>query len=396
MPKSYKRLIRLPENESFFLFGPRQVGKTTCIQDSFDPQTTLNIDLLKIDNLRQISNNPNYIEEMLLANPQTKRVVIDEVQLYPSILNLVHRLIESLEEAPKFILTGSSARKLRKANANMLGGRAWNLSMFPLTYLEIDQHGEFALNKALEYGCLPAIYTEPNQESRRMKLSSYVEIYLNEEIKKEALVRNLFTFMDFLRIAAEANGQITNYANIAQDLGLQGSTIREYYQVLEDTLLGFYLRPIGRSFKSKVIKHPKFYFFDTGVVRAICRQLSSPLDYGSADYGKVFEHFLIKDLIHTAKYLHKDFEFSFYRNHNGSEVDLIIETPAGEIFAIEIKASTNPQKKDYSGLLSFAEIAPQAKLICAYQGEHSMMRDSVLIMPWQQLYTLLFQANFAC
>lgn len=360
------------------------------IKNSFDSQSTLNIDLLNIDQLRQVSANPNYMPEILLANKQIKHVVIDEVQLYPPILNEVHRLIESLDNPPKFILTGSSARKLKRDNANLLGGRAWNLSMFPLTYLEINRQEKFALSKALEYGTLPAIYSETDEKSRRMKLMSYVEIYLNEEVKKEALVRNLFTFMDFLRIAAENNGQIINYANISQDLGLEGSTVKEYYQILEDTLLGFYLRPIGRSFRSKVTKHPKFYFFDTGVTRAICKQLSSPLDYGSKDYGHSFEHFVIKDLVHTARYLQKDFEFSFYRNHSGSEVDLIIETPAKEIFAIEIKSSTNPKKKEYSGLLSFAKLAPQAKLICACQTEHRLMRDSVTIMPWQELYCLLF------
>jgi uncharacterized protein len=386
---SYTRLLQLPRSAHFFLFGPRQVGKTTLIKNSFSPQTTLSLDLLNMDKLRQVSSNPSYIEEILRANKHIQYVVIDEVQLYPAILNEVHRLIESLSNPPKFILTGSSARKLRRSDANMLGGRAWNLSMFPLTYSEITQQESFALNKALQYGTLPAIYSETDEESMRMKLMSYVEIYLNEEVKKEALVRNLFTFMDFLRIAAENNGQIINYANVSQDLGLEGSTVKEYYQILEDTLLGFYLRPIGRSFRSKVIKHPKFYFFDTGVTRAICKQVSSSLDYGSQNYGHCFEHFLIKDLVHTAKYLQKDFEFSFYRNHSGSEVDLIIETPDKEIFAIEIKASSNPKKKDYAGLFSFAKLAASAKLICACQTKHSIIRDGVTIMPWQELYHLL-------
>jgi len=385
---SYSRLLRLPEQASFFLFGPRQVGKTTLINCTYNSTQTLVLNLLFIETLALVSQNPNHIRESLAANPNIKYVVIDEIQLYPPLLNEVHAMMEGLACPPHFILTGSSARKLRRQNANMLGGRAWNLAMFPLTYLEISKREEFALTKALVRGTLPAIYSA-DEEQAIMKLKSYVDIYLDEEVKKEALVRNLFAFMEFLRIAAETNGKIINYTNIAQDIGVDAATVKEYYTILEDTLLGFYLRPIGRSFRAKVTKHPKFYFFDTGVVRAISRKAGFPLDYGTQDYGDAFEHFLIKDLVHTAKYLQKDFDFSFYRNQHGSEVDLIIESPDGKIYAIEIKSSIDPKPKEYRGLFSFAELAPKAELICACQAKHRLLRKGVMIMPWQELYQYL-------
>jgi len=382
------RLLKLPCESSFFLFGPRQVGKSTLVRSSFDPNQVLEFNLLISDELEKLSLNKSYFRDSIKSRAkQITHVFVDEIQELPWLLNEVHYILENFQYPPCFILTGSSARKLKRGNANLLGGRAWNLNLHPLVYLELK--GKFNLTKALEYGTLPAIYFDHSIENILQKLSAYVETYLNEEIRKEALTRDLFTFVNFLRLAAENNGGIVNYSNIASDVGLRSQAIADYYQILEDTLLGSFLRPLGRSYRSQVTKHPKFYFFDYGVVRAITKRLKSPLAPATDDYGDAFEHFLINDLLHTARYLNSDLEFSFYRNSSGAEVDLIVELPNGEMFAIEIKSKPNPSPKDYSGLKSLARLNPKARLICACTTSKKYERADVLICPWQDLYEML-------
>ncbi len=382
------RLLKLPQETSFFLFGPRQVGKSTLVKDSFSVSELLEFNLLIGEELEKLSFNKSYFRESIAARANhISHVFIDEIQELPWLLNEVHYILENFPNPPHFILTGSSARKLKRSNANLLGGRAWNLSLYPLSYLELKD--SFNLSKALEYGTLPAIYLDHNLENVQHKLSSYVETYLNEEIRKEALTRDLFTFVNFLRLAAENNGGIVNYSNIASDVGLRSPAVSEHYQILEDTLVGSFLRPLGRSYRSQVTKHPKFYFFDTGVVRAITRKLKSPLMAGTDEYGEVFEAFIVNDLQRVAKYRNLDLEFSFFRNSNKAEVDLIVETPSGEMFAIEIKSSANPSPHEYAGLKALARLNPKAHLICACTTSKRFMRGEILICPWQELYELL-------
>ncbi len=393
------RLLKPNLKANFFLFGPRQVGKTTLIKELFKDENTYSYNLLKLNDFTRLQNNPELlIEDIKARNKKITHIVIDEVQKLPKILNLVHYAIEELENPPVFILTGSSARKLKNGQANLLGGRALNYHLAPFTHIELLKAQEqkitlFSLKKSLEFGTLPQIYLTQDTNLAKSSLESYVDIYLKEEIKSEALVRNLGTFVEFLRFAAEENGNTLNFAKISQDIGVSASTVKEYFHILEDTLIAFFLLPYSRTIRKKIVKSPKFYFFDTGVQRTLAKQLNQELIPKTKDYGKCFEHFIIKEFIHLSKYLNRDLEFSFYRTESGAEVDLIITTATKEIYAIEIKASENPRKQELGGLGSFQEVCPEAKLCCISLAPHQYNLDDIKIYPWQEFFQEIFNTN---
>jgi uncharacterized protein len=382
------RIIELPKNYSFFLFGPRQVGKSSLIQERFSKEATMVFDLLDFSLLRQLTRNPQSFKEAIDSrSKKISHVIVDEVQKLPWILDEVHRIIETSKNPPFFILTGSSARKLKKSGVNMLGGRAIEKFLFPLSYIELKKNPcqSFSLNKVLELGSLPLVYLSDSEKLSKQILKSYVNTYIKEEIKEEALVRNLDAFGDFLLFASEENGNLLNYANIAGDVGVSANTIKEYYRILEDTLMGFTLQPIKKSIRQRISKSPKFYFFDTAIPRALSGKIKAPLLKGAKDYGRAFEHWLIKEIIFGSKTLDLDYRFSFYRVDENTEVDLVIEKPNGELLAIEIKSKNNPQAKDLKGLQSFAKIFPEAKLICASQINYEIKHGEIRILPWDQL-----------
>jgi len=390
MAKHIKRLLKLAKGHSLFLFGPRQTGKSTLINEVFAKQGLIKYDLLIPEEYRRLANNTSRFRDEVSNRPENiNYIVVDEVQKLPSLLDEVHYLLENLNSPPAFILTGSSSRKLKRQNINLLGGRAYSYSLYPLTYIEIQKSlGSFSLQKVLEHGSLPAVYLEDADPV--LTLKSYVNTYIKEEVQIEALVRNLEAFVEFLRIAAEQNGGILNYSNIASDIGIDSSTVKEYYQILEDTMLGFMLRPIAKNLRRKVSKHPKFYFFDTGVARALNKQLSIDLDPKTKAYGDAFEHFVIKEFMHLRSYINDEYELSYYRTDNNAEVDLIIESPCGEIYAIEIKASDSPQRRDLKGLYSFREVCPQARIICASMSPNKYMLGDIEVWPWQGLFAEVF------
>ncbi|MFZ4085843.1 MAG: ATP-binding protein, partial [Vampirovibrionia bacterium] len=301
--------------------------------------------------------------------------------------------IEDCEQSPK------------RSNANMLGGRAFSFSLFGLTHLELMQSSKFSLYRSLEFGSLPAIYLlsmggDENAEigvreqcqDAILALRSYVNTYIKEEIQMEALVRNLDTFTEFLKLAADENTNVLNYSNIASDIGVSSATVKEYYQILEDTLLGFYLRPYSSRLRKKLSKHPKFYFFDTGVTRALQQKLSLELTPKTKEFGKAFEHFIVKEFIYTANYLNPDYKFSYYRTENNAEVDLIIEAPTGKVFAVEIKASDTPKNSELKGLKSFKTLVPKASLICASLAEKRYKLDEdIWVYPWVEVFDVVFK-----
>jgi predicted AAA+ superfamily ATPase len=287
----------------------------------------------------------------------------------------------------------------------MLGGRAFSFSLFGLTHLELMQSSKFSLYRSLEFGSLPAIYLlsmggDENAEigvreqcqDAILALRSYVNTYIKEEIQMEALVRNLDTFTEFLKLAADENTNVLNYSNIASDIGVSSATVKEYYQILEDTLLGFYLRPYSSRLRKKLSKHPKFYFFDTGVTRALQQKLSLELTPKTKEFGKAFEHFIVKEFIYTANYLNPDYKFSYYRTENNAEVDLIIEAPTGKVFAVEIKASDTPKNSELKGLKSFKTLVPKASLICASLAEKRYKLDEdIWVYPWVEVFDVVFK-----
>jgi len=376
-----QRIIDLPKKKSFFLFGPRQVGKSSILKNHFSPSSTYFFDLLDSDLYFQLLARPSLLnEELDKLGKKFTHIVIDEIQRVPDLLNEVHRNIEEKRNR-FFILSGSSARKLKRSGANMLGGRALTYELFPFTHTELKE--KFSLNKALELGTLPSVYLD--DEYAKETLKSYVRTYLEQEIKAEAQVRNLRAFVKFLDLAGSENGQLTNYSNIANDTQCDYKTVQEYYQILEDTLIGFNLPPYSGSFRKQIRKHPKFYFFDTGVQRAISKRLDLKLIPGTKDYGNCFEHFFILEIMRLASYTKKDFSFSFYRTKSGAEVDLIVERYDGKCFAIEIKATANVDIRKLTGLVSFKEVREDAHLFCASLCKRKYGNEEITIFPWKEL-----------
>jgi len=377
-----KRQLKLPQEQSFFLFGPRQTGKSTLLKENFSNENSVYYDLLKSEFYNKYLADPSIFREEVLTRAKCfSHIIVDEIQRIPALLNEIHYLLES-KNPPIFCLSGSSARKLKRAEANLLGGRALTYSLQALTYKELGE--KFNLERALNLGTLPAIFLSETEELAKEKLRAYVNTYLEEEIKAEALVRNLGSFLRFLQFAANENGNMINYSNIARETATKAREVKEYFQILEDTLLGFTLPAYAKSTRVRLSKHPKFYFFDTGVQRALAKRLTLDLSKQTPEYGKVFEHFIIREIVNICTYARNDYEFSFYRTEDNAEVDLIIETPSGELYAIEIKSKENPLNKDLRGLKSFRRICPKAKLICICQSPIRREMDGIDIYPWEE------------
>lgn len=377
------RFLNLPRSNNFFLFGPRQTGKTSLIRACFpDEVHILTINLLHTEEFMRLSARPQLLrEEVMGRHKNITHVFIDEVQRIPAILDEIHHLLES-PNPPFFILTGSSARKLKRSGANLLGGRAWMLRLYPLTSREIGK--DFVLERALNRGTLPKIWFSENTDATQL-LRSYVETYLKEEIEAEALVRSTGTFIRFLFQAGHESGKVLNFSTIARDVATSSKTVKEYFQILEDTLVGRFLPAYSKSSRRRLASHPKFYLFDCGVQRALVKRLTVPIERGDGDYGTAFEHFVINECFRLNDYLQRDFEFTFYRTEHGAEIDLVIEKPDGKCLAVEIKSSADPALADVrSGLMSFREIRPDAQLICVCTAVRRRQVEGVLFLPWHE------------
>lgn len=379
-----KRTINLPHQKSFFIFGPRQTGKSTLLNFTFPKEHVLYYNLLLSDEYRRLSARPEvFREEVLSRNKNKSHVILDEVQRIPELLNEVHALIES-PGAPYFCMSGSSARKLKKSHANLLAGRAWTYYLHPFTHIELGEH--FSLEKALRFGTLPPVYLSENEENTIKTLKSYTETYLKEEVEAESLLRKIASFHRFMPLAASENGNVINFSAIARETGTTYKTVREYFKIFEDTLIGFFLYPYISSWRKRLVKHPKFYFFDIGVARAIAGKSAAVLEPGTREYGKAFEHFIVLEIIRLRDYAEKDLKISFFRTEQGTEVDLILENPDGRIFAVEVKASIEPHSSELRGLKSFARDFPQAELICICLAPKQRETDGIKIMPWRDFF----------
>lgn len=346
-------------------------------------ESVMYYDLLKSDEYRRLVAQPNiFREEVMSRKTSQTHVIIDEIQRIPELLNEIHYIME-LPNPPFFCMSGSSARKLKRAQANLLAGRAWTFHLYPLTYRECADI--FSLDKAMRIGTLPSVYLEENEGNAINTLKAYTDTYLKEEIEAEAVVRNAGAFLRFLPLAASENGNIINYSNISRETGTSYVTVKEYFQILQDTLIGFTLTPFSKSTRRQTVKHPKFYFFDTGVQRALTGKLSVPLVPGTMDYGKAFEHFLIIEIARIIKYAGKEYNLWFYRTESHAEVDLVIET-SEKIHAIEIKASDSPDMGHMGGLKSFHETYPEASLYCCCLAPRPRMSQNITILPWQDIF----------
>lgn len=379
-----KRLVKLPKTKSFFLFGPRQVGKSTLIQEMYT-KDIWEVNFLFNDIYLAYSKNPSLFRQQAIEkikNENIKTIFIDEVQRIPEILNEVQYLMQSFE--CQFILTGSSARKLKRGGANLLGGRALERSLFPFTYYELED--KFNLDQVLAFGSLPPII-ELDDEEKIDSLSAYVSTYLREEIKSEGLVRNLGGFSRFLDIAASQFGELINFSSIARESQLTSMTVKSYYEILEDTLIAFKLEPWRRSVKKRLSAHPKYYFFDCGVVNAINKRLSSQLD--NFVKGRLFEQWIVLETQRYISYLKSEASIFFWRTGHGAEVDLLIEKHGELIAAIEIKLSSNISGAHLSGLRAFAEDKPKVAKYLVSTVFATYELDGVKILGWKDYLKFL-------
>ena len=356
---TFKRLISFPKTNSFFLFGARGTGKTHLLKARYPERDILYLDLLDPELSDLYSLRPKTLLEQL-AHAKPKWVIIDEIQKAPKLLDLAHQQIES--RGVRFIMTGSSARKLKHGGANLLAGRAFIHHLYPLTFREIGTN--FSLEAALAWGTLPKIYALKAAEDKRDYLRAYAHTYLREEITQEQVVRRLEPFRRFLAVAAQMSGQVINFSSIAREAGTTVPTVQTYFQILEDTLIGFLLEPFHESIRKRQLGNPKFYFFDTGVQRALHQTLDLPLKPQTSAYGAAFEHFLINEIRRLAAYSKKDWRSSYLCTKDGVEIDLILERSGRKRALIEIKSSERIDESSVRGLAGIAPDIPASEAYC--------------------------------
>ena len=375
------RLLQLPDDESFFLFGPRGVGKTTLIKQLPWFPNSLYLNLLKQTEEQRFIKNPDELLSIVQLLPRhITHIIIDEVQKLPVLLDLVHELIETTDKY--FILTGSSARKLKHGGANLLAGRAFVYHLYPFTNSEIPQQEQ--LTHHLQWGTLPKIFDYKTAGKKALYLDAYTNTYLKEEIWAEQFIRELAPFRRFLEVAAQSNGKLINFSNISRDVGVSDQTIQKYYSILEDTLIGFFLDAFQSSFRKRLSKTPKFYFFDTGVVRALTNQLNVPLTPSTSHFGEVFEHFIILQCKQLASYYHRDYRFSYLKTKDDAEIDLVVERPGLPLLFIEIKSSQQVQSEQLRTLKKMAEDFGSCEAICFSCDTYPKKLDGIKIFPWEQ------------
>ena len=373
----FQRSISLPNENSFFLFGARGTGKTTLLKVLFPDALT--IDLLDNRTVEELMMAPHHLEAMI-AGSSASHIIIDEIQKIPKLLDEVHRLIEKSENKNRFILTGSSAKKLKSGGANLLAGRAFLRNLFPLTQRELGD--AFVLEDALRWGSLPRIFSLESQDSKRDYLDSYTQLYLKEEVWAEQLIRHLPPFRRFLEVAAVNFGKILNASNIAADVGVDPKTVQSYYSILEETLLGFHLDAYHSSVRKRLRQAPKFYFFDNGVSRALARMQSVLPKEGTAYYADLFEQFVINEIFRTNDYEKRDYRFSYLQSASGVEIDLVIERPGKPLALVEIKSTTQVRNDHLSGLENFADSFPDAELFILSRDHNPKRFGRIDALPW--------------
>jgi predicted AAA+ superfamily ATPase len=382
-----ERHIKLPYTQkSIFLFGPRQVGKSTYVRHILANEKYLEIDLLRNKTLMKYASNPDILiseVEYILQTNDKYFIFIDEIQKCPKLLDEIHYLLEAFKGQLIFILTGSSARKLKRSSVNMLGGRAWQYALFPLTHEELGDF--FQLDMALLKGTLPPTIKESKEDAYRT-LRAYVQTYLKDEILDEAITRNISAFSHFFDIAADQSGQIVNYSTLAQDTGVSSKTIKGYYEILVDTLVAIKLEPYLKSARKRIIKHPKYYLFDIGVINACCGRFGDLPVQGTTIYGILFEHFIILETFRLIHYYEKAYRLYHWRSANGAEVDLILKTSEA-LWAIEIKSARSVKSKHLKGLKSFIQDYPDARPVCVCTSDTPYMAGNIKVLPWKQFFS---------
>ncbi len=378
-PVYVERVLNLPfllQKKSHFLFGPRQTGKTSLIRHSL--KGVRSYDLLDNSVYLSLSQDPGRIAQEI--NPRDKIVVVDEIQRLPVLLNEVHRLIE--ERGIRFLLTGSSARKLRRGGVNLLGGRARTKYMHPLTYRELGN--QFNLFKAIERGLLPSIYLSDDPHA---DLEAYTGSYLQQEIVAEGVTRNVPAFSRFLKVAALCNGTVVNFTNVSNDAQVPRTTVYEYFEILKDTLLLYELPSWRKSKKRKPLTSSKYYFFDVGVVATLQGRQFRP---GTPEFGEAFETYLMHELVSYRDYISGE-SLSYWRSTSGFEVDFIL----GDHTAVEVKAKENVSANDLKSLRAFAEEKKLKRYLCVSLGPRRRNLENVTILPFREFLEALWSREYS-
>ena len=373
---SYKRIlqINLPSGQSAFLWGARKTGKTTFLRENF-PES-LRIDFLKTDTFFEYLKTPSLLRERIAEKGEgllKQPVILDEVQKVPHILDEVHWLIENM--GLSFILCGSSARKLKRGHANLLGGRAWRYEMTPLTMAETR---EYNLLKVLNQGMIPSHYTSTAANCRK-SLKAYINDYLKEEIYAEGLTRNIQAFSRFFDALAFSHGELINSANIARDCGVDAKTVREYFNILEDTLIGRMLYPYTKQ-KSRALitQMPKFYLFDVGVAGHISGRILQ--EEKGEQFGRAFEHFILMELHAYNRYSEKDFDVRYWRTKTGLEVDFVLGL--GDV-CLEVKGTDLVKPGELKGVRAFIDEYKPRKAMVVCNEKEPRLCGEIRIVPWR-------------
>jgi len=355
-------------DESFFLWGARQTGKSTLLKKLFP--RSLWFDLLLTDVFERLQRNPSQLREIVIAAQPSQPVVIDEIQKIPALLDEIHWLIEN--NHTRFVLSGSSPRKIIRSQANLLGGRALRYELYPLVSSEIP---DFDLLRALNNGLLPRHYLSDNPKKM---VSSYIGNYLRDEIIAEARIRNISTFSRFLEVAAFSNGEMVNYSNVASECGVSAPTIKEYFQILEDTLTGRFLPSFQKRPKRRVILAPKFYYFDVGLVNYLLKR--GRIVWGSEACGNAFEHFIYQEMFAHSHYSGIQYPLYYWRTASQIEIDFVL---GDHEVGIEVKSTSNATSRHAKGLKSFEEEYTVKKQILVTNDLYPRQMGSVLVLPWK-------------
>ena len=380
------RIAKLSPSHSFFILGPRGAGKSTLIRRRYSANS-LYIDFLDPQTEDRYRLNPGALKQELDGRPRLKRVIIDEVQKLPKILDTVHQVMEE-KKTLQFILSGSSARKLKRGGANLLAGRAFFFHLYPFTSVELSP--SFNLNGALRYGLLPKRFSLKTEEDKQEYLKAYTLTYLKEEIQLEQIVRKLHPFRKFLEVCAQMNAKVINYSRIARDVGVDVTTVQNYYSILEETLTGFFLPSYHTSIRKSQRMASKFYLFDTGVCRALKGVLDIPLSPGTYDFGEAFEHFILLEIIKLAEYGRKNWKFFYLLTKDGAEIDLIVERPGRTTLCIEIKSSDRITKEAVRNLTRLGADIPNSELFCFSRDPQKKKIQNVLCVEWREGLKALF------
>jgi predicted AAA+ superfamily ATPase len=374
------RLINLPKQKSFFLFGARGTGKSWLLSQHFSHEEAFFVDLLDPSLADRLMAYPHEFVDLITPHEGKKKwIVVDEIQKVPKLLDLVHQSIS--QRKFHFALTGSSARKLKRGAANLLAGRADVFNLYPLTHVELMD--AFELDKALSFGSLPEVSLAMADIERQRFLKAYVQTYLKEEIVSEQIVRNLPPFRRFLDVAGQQHTEIIHYTNIAKDIGSDAKTVSNYFDILEDTLLGMRLMAFDRSIRRQQKTAPKFYFFDNGVPRVLTGQIDYRAVEKTPEFGKLFEAWIINEVHRLLTYKEKQFKLSYLRLNDKIEADLIIERARFPLMICEIKATSQVAAHHLSGVCEISKKLGKTRPILISNDPNRKIISGVECMHWR-------------